>query len=40
MKSEIFQDFICFNFDYYGLLYEKPKFKIRILWKGFYSCKP
>jgi len=20
--------------------YETPKFKIRILWKGFHSCKP
>jgi len=40
MQSEILQAFICHNFDDYGFAYETPKFKIRILWKGFHISKP
>jgi len=38
MQSEIFQAFICYSCDDYGA-YENPKVKIRILWKGFHTCK-
>jgi len=37
MQSEIFQAFICYNFDDYGLELMKTPVRMRILWKGFYK---